>query len=181
MKYYRMFALLLIMAGNCCNVVSAQNTHSRILVENGGNVQFNINSLTKYTEGQELNYWTRLAISFTDTTDLGVATTATWKLQIKANTSIMTGDYGNDLDLDFLVVNVDDAGGSNELGSFIIPGETTLTSDFQTLIEGAPQGDFSDNIIFISYKLGTGADALLGNPSDYYFVDIIFELSKWAD
>ncbi len=181
MKYYWMFALLFIMASNCDNVVTAQNTHSQIIVETGGNVQFNINSLRKYNDGQELNFWTRLAISFIDTTDLGVATTATWKLQIKANTSVMAGDYGNDLDLDFLVINVDNAGGNNDLGGFIIPGETTLTSDFQTLIEAAPQGDFTDNIIFISYKLGTGADALLGNPSDYYFVDIIFELSKWAD
>ncbi|TVQ18540.1 MAG: hypothetical protein EA361_01320 [Bacteroidetes bacterium] len=163
-------------------------TSSRIRVESGGSVPFNINSYKKYEEGMSFEYWTRLSLSFSDSIVTGTETnvsTATWKLEFKANTISMSGDYGGELDLDLISIKLFDAGGNNELGEFIEEGGdegyVSLSDAFQTLIKNAPQGNFNDNKILITYRIGQGEKKLLNNPPDYFTVDIIFELSKWAD
>ncbi len=161
----------------CALTAHSQPTTARIMVESGGSVRFSINSLTKYNEGMALEDWTRLAISFADTLD----TSATWKLQFKANTSVIYGDYGRELPLDYLVLEARDGGGNTILGDsdngFILPPQT-LNTIKKTLIEDAPQGSFQDNKLYISYRLGKGAEKLMGQPSDYYFVDIEFILTS---
>lgn len=151
----------------------AQNPYSHILVESGGYVQMNFNSLKKYNEGVSFENWTRLAITFTDTDDAS----AEWKLEFKANTINIDGDYGNTLPLESIEVQVYDAGGNNNLGSFVRSTAQDLDSNYITLVEGAPQGNFSDNKLFISYRIGLDTP-LLGQPPDYYFVDVEFKLSK---
>lgn len=163
------------------HVLSQDITSARIRVESGGNVPININSLKKYNDGVVYMDWSRIAIAYSDSTVTAtdtIVSTATWKLEFKANTSQLFGDYGGDMDLDLITLEVVDAGGSNELGAYIKPGPISLSENFQTLIEGAPQGNF---IILITYRIGEGAKKLLGNPPDYYTVDIILDLSKWAD
>lgn len=151
----------------------AQNPYSHILVESGGYVQMNFNSLEKYKEGISFENWTRIAITFTDTDDAS----AEWKLEFKANTLNLVGDYGSTLPLESVEVQVYDAGGTNNLGAFVQSTAQDLDSNYITLVSGAPQGDFSDNKLYISYRIGLDPP-LLGQSPDYYFVDVEFKLSK---
>ncbi|MFW5757537.1 MAG: hypothetical protein ACOCYO_02540 [Bacteroidota bacterium] len=151
----------------------AQNPYSHILVESGGYVQMNFNSLEKYKEGISFENWTRIAITFTDDTD----DEAEWKLEFKANSTRLNGDYGNTLPLETIEVQVYDAGGENDLGAFVEPNAQNLENNYITLVSGAPQGDFSDNKLYISYRIGLDSP-LLGEIPDYYFVDVEFKLSK---
>ncbi len=166
------FALICI----CAFSARAQPSTALIMIESGGSVRFSINSLNKYNDGMALEDWTRLAIAFEDTLDVA----ATWKLQFKANTDMIYGDYGQELPLDYLVLEARDGGGETLLGDggngFILPAQT-LDDMEKTLIENAPQGTFQDNKLYISFRLAQGTDKLLGQPSDYYFVDIEFILT----
>jgi len=169
---------LIVFAVICVSALAAhtQPSTARIMVESGGSVQFNINSLIKYNNGMALEDWTRMAIAFEDTLDA----TARWKLQFKANTSMIFGDYGQELPLDYLLVEARDGGGNTILGDAgngLILGPQSLDVTEKTLIEDAPQGTFQDNKLYISFRLGQGADKLLGQPSDYYFIDIEFILT----
>lgn len=185
MIYYRKLAAWTVLCLFFQLVFSQDvTTSSRILIESGGSVPFSINSMKKYQEGMAYEDWSRLALAFSDSitiADVTEVTSATWKLEFKANTHKMFGDYGGELDLSLITLQVACAGGNNDLEAFIIEGEHTLNEGFTTLIEGAPQGSFQDNKILITYRIGQGAEILKGNPPDYFTVDIIFELSKWAD
>lgn len=167
------FFLFCVICLYCLVQSFAQNPYSEIRIESGGTLQFSVNSLKKYEEGIVRENWTRMAITFEDTDD----SAATWKLVVKALESEIIGDYSNTLPLDQIIIEVFDAGGANNLGAFIQPAQNLTASDV-TLIQGAPQGDFTDNVIYISYRLGT-ENRLLGEAPDYYFVDIEFELSKF--
>lgn len=167
-----LFAVLFL----CVFTSHAQPTTALIMVESGGTVKFSINSLIKYNDGMALEDWTRLAIDFEDTEDAS----ATWKLQFKANTDMIYGDYGQELPLNYLLLEARDGGGSNILGT---PGNgniqppVALSTAENTLILNAPQGGFQENKLYISYRLGQGAENLMGKPSDYYYVDIEFILT----
>jgi hypothetical protein len=146
------------------------------MVESGGSVQFRINSLIKYNDGIALEDWTRLSISFSDTVDIN----ALWKLEIKAMSGVIYGDYGKELPLDYVIVEARNGGGNITLGEGLngeLKGPRYLDTTPQTLIEDAPQGSFEDLKLFISYRLGTEGEVLLGKHPDYYFVDIEFILS----
>ncbi len=161
----------------CTKSSIAQNLETKIMVESGGSVQFNINSMRKYNEGMALDDWTRLAISFHDTDD----NTKTWKLEIKSIESTIKGDYGHDLPLDKIIIESRDGEGTNNLEPYIVDEEVILSDGWQPLVENAPQGDFSDNKIYLSYRIGTGEeeeDALLGNHPDYYTVTIDLRVSE---
>ncbi|MFW5706769.1 MAG: hypothetical protein ACOC12_02510 [Bacteroidota bacterium] len=170
--------LFILLALLClyCMPLQAQPTVARIMVETGGSVQFRINSLTKYNDGIALEDWTRLAISFSDTEDI----TSRWNLEIKSMTAAIHGDYGMDLPLDYLIVEARNGNGNIILGEGTngeLKGPINLSTTPQLLIENAPQGTFQDLKLFISYRLGTEGDVLLGRHPDYYFVDIEFILS----
>ncbi len=145
-----------------------------VRVESGGSVSFRINSMNKYNEGVEYNDWSRIAVYFIDEDD----EFRTWNLQYKATTLNIIGDSGIDLylDLDYLTIEAKDGGGGNDLSGYVQP-EKELDSEFQTLIENAPQGNFSDNKIIITYRFGKGGNILLGEPPGYYVVDIVFEVT----
>ncbi|MFO8068095.1 MAG: hypothetical protein R6U11_10990 [Bacteroidales bacterium] len=143
-----------------------------IRITSGGSVSFNINSLNKYKEGVDYNQWTRIAIHFSDDVD----PTKVWKLEFKSMTAQIEGDSGVDLDLSYISIFAEDGGGITDLSPYIEP-EQELTSLYQPLIMGAPQGSFDDNIIILSYKCGKGIDKLLGEPPGYYVVDIELKLS----
>ncbi|MFP4367768.1 MAG: hypothetical protein ACLFQA_11805 [Bacteroidales bacterium] len=160
----------------CAFTAHTQTSTARIMIESGGSVRFNINSLIKYNDGMALEDWTRLAIAFEDTLDA----TATWKLQFRSNTDMIYGDYGQELPLNYLVLEARDGGGSTLLGEegngLILPAQSLDITE-KTLIENAPQGTFQDNKLYISFSLGQGEDKLIGQPSDYYYVDIEFILT----
>jgi hypothetical protein len=153
-------------------------TTSRIIVESGSTVQFQVHSLRRYKEGINLDRWTRLNIFFKDTTDKGATTSATWKLEVKSKYASMYGDnYGRELPLKYLWLKVDFESGTEDLSLNIDPEWFQLTNEYQVLVTDALQGRYK---LMISYSLGT-EEELMGQPPDYYFVELEFKLSKWAD
>ena len=144
-------------------------------IESGGSVHFSINSLIKYQEGLAFESWTRLGIAFVDSANLG----RTWRLEFRASTDSIIGDYGRNIALEYLTLEAVDGGGSvtlGEAGNGVFEGETILSNAYQPLIINGPRGTSQDNKILISYRLGKGAEKLMGNPFGVYYVDIEFRI-----
>lgn len=158
------------------NITKSQDPDIMLLrVESGGSVHFSVNSLIKYQEGFAFETWTRLAIAFVDSADL----TRPWRLEFRAGTDSIIGDYGRNIALEYLALEASDGGGNTLLGEGVngnFEGEKVLSTSYQTLITNAPRGTFQDNKLYISYRLGKGAEKLMGNPFGFYFVDIEFSI-----
>jgi hypothetical protein len=180
--YLSCFFLLLISA----NPVVAQTTTSRVWVERGGRVSFQVNSLRRYEEGIRYMDWTTLAIVFTETEANGTPTAATWKLSVRAGSpkmegSFKQGSFYRDLDLDYLeIMVVPDAASVSMLHDHMAVHEgewIKIKNTDHLLVSGAPQGSYR---LIVHYRLGQddGGKILLGEPPDYYSVDLFFELSK---
>ena len=147
-------------------------------VESGGSVHFPINSMRKYEEGMSFENWTRLAVNFSDI----INDDAEWELQVRAMSGVIIGDYDFDLPLDYLFVKIENFSGNLGAGGQVQESFIELTTDFQTLISGATQGNFHENRIHISYQLGNDSDEQLkGKPFGYYYVDLQFCLRKNGD
>jgi hypothetical protein len=169
------------------NLVFAQETRI-IRIQSGGTVNFNINSFKKYEEGMEYNDWTHLAIAFIDLVAPEpplpplplVPSEATWSLGFTASRPAIEGDYmaSSDLDLDLITLKVESVGGTPLTTYIQAGGSYSLSNIEQLIIIGAPQGDFDQNKLRISYSIGTGTKKLLNNPANYYYVDIEFILSR---
>jgi len=143
-----------------------------VRVESGGSVDFRVNSIRKYNEGLEYNNWSRLAVLV-----ILSSTSNSWDLEFKAFTEHIIGDGGNEIDLSYISIVAEDGGGNKDLSSFI-QGEKSLESDYQTLIAGVDtEGDFHDFKIYITYRLGKGAEKLLGESPGYYVVDLEFRVT----
>ncbi len=171
---YRLAVFVSIFLCYSISPVISQNIHSRIRVQSGGSVAFNINSLRRYNIGMEYNNYTLLAISFNDTDEPDTK----WKLEFKAREDLIYGDYGSALNLDHIKIRVQDGGGSESLDGYIpVKTPITLTNSEQILVTGAPQGGFNELKLLISYQVTDGADPLLGQKPDFYFIDIEFILS----
>ncbi len=144
-------------------------------VESGGSIHFSVNSLIKYQEGLAFESWTRLGIAFEDSDLPG----RTWRLEFRAKTDSIIGDYGRNMALEYLTLEAVDGGGNVTLG---VAGNgdfedgVILSNAYQPLFINGPQGTFQDNKILISYRLGKGAEKLMGNPFGFYFVDIEFRI-----
>ncbi len=142
-----------------------------LMIETGGNVVFHINSLTKYNDGQELNTWTRLAISVS-----GLGATDGWRVEVLTEDPKLQGDnWGRDLDVDYLSVSASPFNpASATLNYFPI---NTISPAPQNLITGQGNGLF---VVTISYGIGLdllGTDnILLGEWPDYYTVRLFFDL-----
>jgi len=171
---YRLAVFVSIILCYTITPTISQNIHSRIRVQSGGSVAFNINSLRRYDIGMESTKHTMLAISFNDIADPNTK----WKLEFKAREGFIYGDYGSTLNLDHIKIRVEDGGGSQSLDSFIpVTTPITLTDTEQILVSGAPQGGFNELKLLISYQITDGINTLLGQMPDYYFIDIEFLLS----
>lgn len=156
----------------CALSHSAYSQDKIVKVESGGFVRFSVNSLHRYTEGVELERWTRLAIKQNEN----------WDLKFLTVDDQIWGDYGNSLPLEYLEVQVFDV--SPALIDYLNPsivGENNwlpLSQLSQDIITNAPPGDFEDYYLHISYRIGKDADKpLLGRSADYYDVIIYFELT----
>jgi len=131
-------------------------------------VPFKYNSIYQYSEGVEYPDWTTFRI---DTLSNGVP--KTWDLEFKALSYDGTnygirGDFTtNVLNLDHITLSATGSGfGAGTFGS-----EISLSNTYTELVTGA-QGE---GTIYISYA----CDSLLGEPPDYYFVDIEFRVTEY--
>lgn len=173
-KYALVFWLLLFFSENLYpQRISHQSRDEddpvgRIIIETGGNVVFNINSLKKYNEGMDLTDWTRISLSVS-----GLDDADTWRLDITPLSTMLEGDYDNDIDLEFISISAieQNPDPTNPLLITNIPELEAVTS---TIIQGTGNGMF---VIWVSYSVGTDASKiLLGERPDYYFVDLELRL-----
>lgn len=139
----------------------------RVRIESGGIIPFHINSMLKYSEGQRLSDWTILSFFVNNFPDAVL-----WEVEVSTSGSVFSGDYGNTLPTETLIIKAYEMTPS-------IPGLyfheiVNISNTPQTLLEGTGNGNF---FIAITYELGTNEEyALLGKNPDYYFSELHFVL-----
>ena len=154
------------------NIGTCQNQTIRLSVRTGGNVDFIFNSYKKFDQGIIYTDYTKLAVYYIDTDNAGNHTALThWKLDFKANAANIEGSSSN-LDLRTLELTATDGGGTS---SATYLGKKELSAVDGTLVNAGPEGDYSVNLINITYDCGTNPTyKVLFKKSDYFIVDIIF-------
>ncbi len=162
-KLFLLASFLLIL----CQLKGISQPSLTIRLESGGSVPFHINSLQKYNEGMVLNNWTRFSILIED-----LDPADTWRLEVLASNPNLIGDYGNDLELDYISITAT-ANNLEAENLNYFPVEQ-LSDGPQTLTIGQGSGVFE---ILITYSIGADPDnILLGERPDYYFVQIYFDI-----
>ncbi len=146
-------------------------SQARLNISSGSSVNFYFNSLQKYQNGISYNDFTKLNVQYRDTT--AANTYPHWRIDVKALTTKIIGDMGNDLDLDVLELSA--TGPAPGISS----GRQVLQTTESTLFSGANEtiigGSLSSETVSVSYFCGTNV-SLIGEKEDYYVVDILFTL-----
>jgi len=152
-----------------CQLTGISQPNGTIRLESGGSVPFHINSLQKYNEGMVLNNWTRFSILIED-----LDPADSWRLEVLASDPRMIGDFGRDLELDYISITaVADNLEAESLNYFPI---NQLSDGPQTLATGQGSGIF---VVWITYGIGTDSNnILLEEFPDYYFVQIYFDIKS---
>ena len=145
----------------------------RISIKKGNSISFYFNSLEKYTNGIEYTDFTIIAVAFSEYDNTPVPD-STWQIQIKALT-VLEGSGTNTIALDRLRVFTSNGGSTTPTFSSAIPGNTAgwfeLTGVFQDIVRDGPEGDFTQNLVNISWDCGV-ANSVMSQNADYYTVDI---------
>lgn len=165
--------------------ISQEWNYARLALLYGSNIPFNFNSIKRYTEGIEVLEGTIVGVTLADSGQVGHDLTG-FDLNMRAfngATEIQGDAYS--LDLDVIRVKAE-----NYLGfgpGFSTFGYQDLSPGFVTLCSFTdPNPVFSDltwdtHQLGISYECGKpvaagGNGALLGEPPDFYRVEIELEL-----
>lgn len=109
---FQSFFLLVILLLSLLSNLNAQNITKQLRIMRGGNIPFVFSTLNDYNNGKSLGDtvsvttgWTRLQISFTDTTDTGGDGLSNgWELLVNATTPFISDVGNNELTLDSLKV-----------------------------------------------------------------------------
>ncbi len=176
------FVLLLVILINIPRVMSQEWNSARIRVLYGSNIPFNFNSLDKIKNGIEIIGGTQIGISMADSSRVG-HTLQGFILNFRSfNSQInLKGDVYS-LPLNRIRIKAENAIG---LGSGFSYGYKDLTTDFLPLFTYTNPSwvnlNWNTNQLKISFECGKpvsagGNGALIGEPSDYYNVEIEFEL-----
>lgn len=158
------------------NVYGQNDTTATLLVVAGGSANFHFNSFTKTQGGIRYDDWTRLKPRFIVTVAgvIDPAAEVPWSLSVRANSLNIQGDGANSLDLGTVWVRATIGG---------TPGTWVPLSNLDTEIAtGNYDYDDVNEDIFISYACGTTlipvTTPVLGEETDYYFVDLTFTLQS---
>jgi hypothetical protein len=155
---------------------------ARLVILYGGDVAFNFNSLEKIKNGIELINVTHLGISLADSNQVG-HTLEGFDLNVRTfnGATQIDGDAGT-LDLNVVRVKAENALG---LGAGTSYGYQDLDVGWTTLFSYSNVA-FTDltwdaNQLYVSFDCGIpvadgGNGSLLGEPGDYYIVEIEIEL-----
>lgn len=146
----------------------AMFSQARLNISSGGNVYFHFNSYQKYVNGVTYPNYTKLLISYNDTT---VANSfQNWRLDVKALSPNIDGDNPpNTLDLNVIELEANGTGTST--------GVQTLSNTDVKLTGGLqPVAGLSNASVFITYYCGV-TNKLIGKEPDYYVVDLLFTLT----
>ncbi|HRX31669.1 MAG TPA: hypothetical protein P5349_07235 [Tenuifilaceae bacterium] len=164
--------LVTIFLFNSPFTLKGQNVTKVVRVKSGGIISINFNSINEYSSGKSLNSWSRLNISFADTTDVGGdGTSIGWKLSVRAGSSAIISDGASpNLALSNMEIRP----------TTTIPGTTVtnivLSDADQEIVSGPDPGTTTTTgEVVLSYDCGI-TTPLLGTTPDYYYVELIFTL-----
>lgn len=161
------------------NLATAQILTKQLHVLRGGNLPFVFSSLNDYTNGKTLgdtlggNNWTRLSLSFTDTTAAGEDGASNgFQFIINVSSNIIADGSSPDLPIDSLRVFSKVISSENSI--LTAYNKTLLLGD--NLIIDATDTDILTGhaIIELSFRLNVG----MGRSPDYYYTDLVFILRE---
>jgi hypothetical protein len=180
-KTWLILFLMLLASG----AVSQDWNYARLVMIYGGNIPFTFNSIRRYAEGMEIEEGTILGVTLADSGQVGHDLTG-FDLNVRAfnGATELLGD-ANSLDLNVIRIKAE-----NYLGfglGFSTSGYQDLSSGWTTLCSYTDPDLVFDNLVWdthqlsISYECGKpvaagGNGSLLGEPPDYYRVEVELEL-----
>jgi len=175
-KYIRGIICLMILTNVL--IVGGQNTTSRLTINSGSHIDFYVNTFDKYQNGITYNNWTTASVYFIDTTDAGVQTGLTWKLDVRALNTGISGTLGT-LPLNTIELVATSGGGPIANYSPVF----ALSDTDNSLVTNGTQTDILTPVlttVLITYHCGKSLtvpdNSLLGSIPDYYAVDIVLTL-----
>jgi hypothetical protein len=166
--------------------IAQEFNYARLVMLYGGNIPFNFSSMKQYTEGIEIAEGTILGVTLADSAQPGTSLEG-FDLMVRAfNGATEIEGEANSLDLNVIRIKAEDHLGFGT-GIFTSDGYIDLPPDFQRLcnftdnIGGFDDLVWTDHQLVISYECGKpvaagGNGSLLGEPPDYYHVEIELEL-----
>lgn len=185
MMRYRL-GMLLLLIFLVSGAASQEWNYARLVMIYGGNIPFNFNSLKRYSDGMEIEDGTILGVTLADSAQPGMSLDG-FELMVRAfnGATEITGDADN-LDLNVIRIKAEISQGFG-MGTFVSEGYIDLPPDFQKLcsyvdnVGGFDDLVWSDHQLAISYECGKpvaagGNGSLLGEPPDYYRVEVEIEL-----
>ncbi|MCK4751134.1 MAG: hypothetical protein KAT15_28945 [Bacteroidales bacterium] len=182
LKLWLICILIFTVTGNS---FSQEWNYARLVLIYGGNIPFNFNSINRYTQGIEIEEGTIVGVTLADSNQVGYDLTG-FDLNMRAfnGATEIQGD-ANNIDLDAIRIKAE-----NYLGfgvGFSSPGYQDLASVWTTICTYAvAPAVFTDlawdtHQLAVSYECGKpvadgGNGSLLGEPPDYYRVEVELEL-----
>jgi len=176
----KILIILILLTVSIYDGVSQEWNSARLSVLYGSSIPFNFTSLDKIKNGIEITPGTRFGISMADSSKVGHDLTG-FELYFRAfnNQSNLKGDSYT-LPLSTIRVKAESALG---LGSGVSDDYQPLTSDWVRLFSFTNDPwlsdlDWANFQLNLSFKCGTSdtGNSLMGEPADYYNVEIEFEL-----
>ncbi|RLD21616.1 MAG: hypothetical protein DRI54_09030 [Bacteroidetes bacterium] len=176
----KVFLLFFLVTSTCSYVKSQDFNYARLVVIYGNNIPFNFNSIENFKNGIRIEDGTILGITMVDSV-ANLPTVHGFDLQFRSFNSqgVIQGGGANSLPLNTIEVEASDFSG---LGGAVYSGLQPLSPGWINLVQytdpaAPPFNDlnYSMNQVRISYECGINI-SLLGEISDYYNVEIEFEL-----
>jgi len=169
------------------SVASSQEwNYARLVLVYGGNIPFHFNTIKRYAEGLEIQEGTILGVTMADSAQPGRTLTG-FDLNVRAfnGATEITGEAYS-LDLNVIRIKAEVSSGFGP-GTFVSRGYIDLPADFEWIcrytdnIGGFDDLSWTDHQVAIFYECGKpvaagGNGSLLGEPPDYYHVEVELEL-----
>jgi len=176
----KVYTLLILLIVSNTMVRSQDFNYARLVVVYGNNIPFNFNSIENFKDGIRIEDGTILGITMVDSV-ANLPTVHGFDLQFRTfnGKAVIEGSGANSLPLNTIEVEATDFSG---LGGATYSGLQPLSPGWINLVQytdpaAPPFNDlnYSTHQIRISYECGINT-SLLGEVSDYYNVEIEFEL-----
>ncbi len=180
--FYRIILLSCVLF--CFFKANAQEyNYARLSVLYGGNIPFNFKTIDNFKNGIRIDNGTVIGVSLVDSNQVG-ATLEGFTIRFRSfNSQANIEGSSNNLPLSYIQVEA-----SNNIGlpapDANYTGLQTLTTNWVNVVEYTQNPvtppdfinlDWANHQINISYECGV-ANSLLGEPADYYSVEIEIEL-----